>query len=110
MLSIMPVAPWQADATNHRYHCARVPDMDLCAACFSAGKMPPGLSSSDFLRMDPPWKHDSDGTSHWTNQETLLLLEALEMHGACPPVASCPPVGVCRGVCSQQRSWSDCPG
>jgi hypothetical protein len=59
-----------------------VPDVDLCAACFSAGKMPPGLSSSDFLRMDPPWKHDSDGTSYWTNQETLLLLEALEMHGA----------------------------
>jgi hypothetical protein len=71
----------QADATLHRYHCARVPDVDVCAECFSAGKLPPGLTSADFLKMDPPYKLDTDPT-YWSDQETMLLLEALEMFGA----------------------------
>jgi SWI/SNF related-matrix-associated actin-dependent regulator of chromatin subfamily C len=51
--------------------------MDLCANCYSQGKFPENLSSAHFVKMDTPIEQDP---GDWTDQETLLLLEALERY------------------------------
>lgn len=56
-------------------------DFDLCPDCFNDGKFGEGMTSTDFIRMDAQTDTgDSDGGG-WTDQETLLLLEALELFG-----------------------------
>ncbi|GAA6015051.1 hypothetical protein JCM10207_008713 [Rhodosporidiobolus poonsookiae] len=54
-------------------------DVTLCAACYSEGRFPTAYHSGDFVRLDAdPFAHaESDP---WSDQETLLLLEGLEMH------------------------------
>ncbi|KAK8564318.1 hypothetical protein V6N13_005448 [Hibiscus sabdariffa] len=68
-----------ADCSRKRYHCQKQADFDLCTDCFSNGKFGSGMSSSDFILMEPA---DAPGLSggKWTDQETLLLLEALELY------------------------------
>lgn len=68
-----------------RYHCLRLPDYDLCATHYADGRFVPGVASSDFVLMDgsggataPP---GLPSTGVWSDAETLLLLEALELHG-----------------------------
>lgn len=52
----------------------------LCSDCFHDGNFVAGNSSIDFLRVDSTKDFcDLDGDS-WTDQETLLLLEALELY------------------------------
>ena len=52
----------------------------LCADCFLEGRYVIGHSSLDFARMDSSKDYgDLDGES-WTDQETLLLLEAMEIY------------------------------
>ncbi|KAK9096104.1 hypothetical protein Sjap_021601 [Stephania japonica] len=54
--------------------------MILCLDCFHDGRFVAGHSSIDFIRMDPAKDFgDLDGDS-WTDQETLLLLEGLELY------------------------------
>ncbi|XP_039064310.1 SWI/SNF complex subunit SWI3D-like, partial [Hibiscus syriacus] len=67
------------DCSRKRYHCQKQADFDLCTDCFNDGKFGSGMSSSDFILMEPA---DSPGLSggKWTDQETLLLLEALELY------------------------------
>jgi len=85
--------------------------VDVCGRCFSAGKLPDGTTSGSFLRtvatgasskkakkarvvsvnedgeefeVEDEDDDDSDAEMEqddWTDQETLLLLEALETHG-----------------------------
>ncbi|KAF9608995.1 hypothetical protein IFM89_012334 [Coptis chinensis] len=76
---------------NHCNHCSRpLPrvhyqsqkeaDVVLCVDCFHEGKFVVGHSSIDFVWMSSTkdfW--DVDGDS-WSDQETLLLLEALEIY------------------------------
>ncbi|BGP18531.1 hypothetical protein JCM10213_002956 [Rhodosporidiobolus nylandii] len=51
----------------------------LCTACYGEGRFPSSLHSGDFVRLDAdPYAHAE--TDPWTDQETLLLLEGLEMH------------------------------
>ncbi|CAL9021981.1 unnamed protein product, partial [Prunus brigantina] len=68
-----------ADCSRKRYHCQKQADFDLCTDCFSNGKFDSGMSSSDFILMEPA---EAPGVSggKWTDQETLLLLEALELY------------------------------
>ncbi|GAA5832703.1 hypothetical protein JCM11251_005727 [Rhodosporidiobolus azoricus] len=55
-------------------------DVVLCTACYSEGRFPSSLHSGDFVRLDAdPYAHEE--TDPWSDQETLLLLEGLEMHG-----------------------------
>ena len=55
-------------------------DVILCSDCFHDAKFVTGHSSLDFLRVDSKKDiPDLDGDS-WTDQETLLLLEALEKY------------------------------
>lgn len=55
-------------------------DIMLCSDCFHDGTYVIGHSSLDFMRMDSTKDYgDLDGES-WTDQETLLLLEAVEIY------------------------------
>jgi SWI/SNF related-matrix-associated actin-dependent regulator of chromatin subfamily C len=81
-----------------RYHCLKLPDYDLCAPHYAEGRFPGGTSSGDFVRMDPAASAgaplatadataaaaasmDGSSAARWSDQETLLLLEGLELFG-----------------------------
>lgn len=68
-----------ADCSRKRYHCQKQADFDLCTDCFNNGQFGSGMSSLDFILMEPA---EAPGLSSgkWTDQETLLLLEALELY------------------------------
>jgi len=50
----------------------------LCSDCYNEGKFDEGMSKADFILMEYAEVPGSGG-SNWTDQETLLLLEALEI-------------------------------
>lgn len=50
----------------------------MCSDCYNAGKFDEGMSKADFILMEYADVPGSGG-SNWTDQETLLLLEALEI-------------------------------
>ncbi|KQK13472.1 SWI/SNF complex subunit SWI3D isoform X3 [Brachypodium distachyon] len=68
------------DCSGKRYHCRTQADFDLCSDCFNEGKFDAGMSKTDFILMDSAEVSGARGTS-WTDEETLLLLEALEIFG-----------------------------
>ncbi|XP_011037606.1 PREDICTED: SWI/SNF complex subunit SWI3D-like [Populus euphratica] len=68
-----------ADCSRKRYHCQKKADYDLCADCFNNRKFGSNMSSSDFILMEPAEAAGVSG-GKWTDQETLLLLEALELY------------------------------
>lgn len=49
----------------------------MCPGCYAQGKFPENLNSSHFIRVDAPMDYDY---GEWTDQETLLLLEAIEKY------------------------------
>lgn len=69
-----------ADCSRRRYHCQKQADFDLCSECYNNGKFDSGMSPADFILMEPAEVPGISGGS-WTDQETLLLLEALELFG-----------------------------
>ncbi|KAL6907837.1 hypothetical protein ACP4OV_002007 [Aristida adscensionis] len=66
------------DCSRKRYHCRTQADFDLCSDCYNEEKFGKGMSQSDFILMESAEVPGSGGTS-WTVEETLLLLEALEI-------------------------------
>ncbi|KAF8749624.1 hypothetical protein HU200_012642 [Digitaria exilis] len=66
------------DCSRKRYHCRTQVDFDLCSDCYSEAKFDEGMSKADFILMEYAEVPGSGGSS-WTDQETLLLLEALEI-------------------------------
>lgn len=55
-------------------------DILLCSDCFHEGRNVTGHSSIDFVKVDSTKDYgDLDGES-WSDQETLLLLEAMEIY------------------------------
>ncbi|KAK9113134.1 hypothetical protein Scep_020653 [Stephania cephalantha] len=68
------------DCSRKRFHCQKQADFDLCSECFSNGKFDSGMSPADFILMESVEVPGVSGGS-WTDQETLLLLEALELFG-----------------------------
>lgn len=54
-------------------------DFDLCSECFNNGKFDSDMSPTDFILMEPAEAAGVSG-GKWTDQETLLLLEALELY------------------------------
>jgi SWI/SNF related-matrix-associated actin-dependent regulator of chromatin subfamily C len=59
------------------YHNTKTKDLDLCPSCFLEGRFASTMSSSDFIKMTSQASKFGDET--WTDQETLLLLEGMEM-------------------------------
>ncbi|GAA5868599.1 hypothetical protein JCM1840_005502 [Sporobolomyces johnsonii] len=55
-------------------------EIALCPACYSEGRFPSSLHSGDFVRVDTGDAYAHSEADPWTDQETLLLLEGLEMH------------------------------
>ncbi|XP_010521300.1 PREDICTED: SWI/SNF complex subunit SWI3C [Tarenaya hassleriana] len=55
-------------------------DVLLCADCFHHGKFVIGHSCIDFIRVDPAKDYGDPDGDNWTDQETLLLLEAVELY------------------------------
>uniref|UniRef100_A0A1D1Z7J1 SWI/SNF complex subunit SWI3D n=1 Tax=Anthurium amnicola TaxID=1678845 RepID=A0A1D1Z7J1_9ARAE len=68
-----------ADCSRKRYHCQKQADFDLCTDCYNDGKFGSGMTPADFILMEPAEVPGTGGGS-WTDQETLLLLEALELY------------------------------
>ncbi|XP_066368985.1 SWI/SNF complex subunit SWI3D isoform X2 [Miscanthus floridulus] len=68
------------DCSRKRYHCRTQADFDLCCDCYNEGKFDPGMAKTDFILMDSAEVSGASGTS-WTDEETLLLLEGLEIFG-----------------------------
>ncbi|RDX69438.1 SWI/SNF complex subunit SWI3D, partial [Mucuna pruriens] len=68
-----------ADCSRKRYHCQKQADFDLCTDCYSNRRFGSGMSSLDFILMEPAEVAGVNG-GKWTDQETLLLLEALELY------------------------------
>uniref|UniRef100_J3NBU2 SWI/SNF complex subunit SWI3C n=1 Tax=Oryza brachyantha TaxID=4533 RepID=J3NBU2_ORYBR len=62
------------------YESQKEADIALCSDCFHDARFVIGHSSLDFQRVDGKKDGaDNDGDS-WTDQETLLLLEAIDKH------------------------------
>lgn len=70
--------PW-VKCNDVRYHCTRYPDIDLCPQAFAEGRFPPSCSAKDFIKIDT--RAQQADASGWSAQETLLLLEGLELFG-----------------------------
>ncbi|PKA59837.1 SWI/SNF complex subunit SWI3D [Apostasia shenzhenica] len=69
-----------ADCSRKRYHCQKQADFDLCVECYNNGKFGSDMTPADFILMESAEGPGVSGGS-WTDQETLLLLEALELFG-----------------------------
>ena len=59
------------------YHCQK-PTLDICSTCHSQARFPANTSSKDFVLLKVQDEHIED-QNPWTSQETLLLLEGIEM-------------------------------
>ncbi|KAF2205741.1 SWIRM-domain-containing protein [Delitschia confertaspora ATCC 74209] len=79
------------DCTRIRHHLSAskvaankpnpLPNHDLCPRCFMEGSFPVSYSASDYIRVEnPSYKAVPDRTRPWTEEETLNLLEALEVY------------------------------
>lgn len=72
------------DCSDLRFHCATKADMDLCAACYQNGRYTTDLKHGDFIEMVSVTTfglNDGLNGNAWTENESMLLLEALEMYG-----------------------------
>lgn len=71
-----------ANCSKRYYYCEKQADYILCLDCYSDGKLGIGMTIGEFLLSDgivePLESPDCGG---WTDQETLMLLEGLEMYG-----------------------------
>lgn len=66
-----------ADCTAARYHAGKKqPTIDICTPCYTDGRFPSTNYSSDFVLL----KQDSTPQEAWSDAETLLLLEGLELY------------------------------
>ena len=57
---------------NEYYHCQK-PTIDICSNCYTEARFPQNAVSKDFVLFK------NEISNGWTQQETLLLLEAIEM-------------------------------
>jgi SWI/SNF related-matrix-associated actin-dependent regulator of chromatin subfamily C len=69
------------NCTACRWHCTKYPDIDLCPQAFAEGRFPPGTAAKDFVRIDGASAAAGAAAGGWSEQEEVLLLEALELHG-----------------------------
>ncbi|KAJ1650667.1 SWI/SNF and RSC complex subunit Ssr2 [Dispira simplex] len=66
------------ECTRLRYHCLKVKKVDLCPPCYLEGRFPSSLYSGDFVKLEASQLKQTQGGA-WSEQETLLLLEGIEM-------------------------------
>lgn len=69
------------DCSQLRFHCATKADIDLCALCYYNERYSSTMKHRDFIQMNCiQGGGEYDDADIWTESETLLLLEALEMY------------------------------
>ncbi|KAJ2746783.1 SWI/SNF and RSC complex subunit Ssr2, partial [Coemansia sp. BCRC 34301] len=70
------------NSTAAYYHCVKSlrQRVDLCAPCYMDGRFPGTLASSDFVKLTDGSSGQPGAGDDWTDQETLLLLEGIEMY------------------------------
>ncbi len=64
-----------SDCTSLRYHNSKNAKIDLCRACFLGGRFSSTVHSGDFVKIEAKNRGDK-----WSDQDTLLLLEGVEMY------------------------------
>jgi len=64
------------DCTRSRYHSLKTPNFEVCPNCYVEGRFPSTMYSGDFIKLEATPKPSE---TEWTDQETLLLLEGIEM-------------------------------
>eukprot|EP00271_Cylindrocystis_brebissonii_P006681 TRINITY_DN19445_c0_g1_i1.p1 TRINITY_DN19445_c0_g1~~TRINITY_DN19445_c0_g1_i1.p1 ORF type:complete len:829 (+),score=231.07 TRINITY_DN19445_c0_g1_i1:688-3174(+) len=77
------------DCTRLRFHCQTRADFDLCSECLADGLFPQNLSITDFVKMEggeaatsvAAGEEEGEEGAAWSGEETLLLLEGLELYG-----------------------------
>ncbi|KAI9476059.1 MAG: SWIRM domain-containing protein [Benjaminiella poitrasii] len=70
-----------AECSRERYHNLKIKNMDLCPLCYKDGRFPITSFSSDFIRYEAAgYKHANEDEAEWLDEETLLLLEAIELY------------------------------
>ncbi|KAJ1304072.1 hypothetical protein OPQ81_008478 [Rhizoctonia solani] len=70
-----------ADCTQLRYHSLTRKNYELCPSCYTDARFPSNMLSGDFVRLGGDAVAPAHGVDQpWTDQETLRLLEAIEMH------------------------------
>lgn len=67
------------DCETIRYHSSKPPHISVCESCYVDGKFPANLFSGDFIRKAKVQAKETEA-SEWAEQESLLLLEGLEMY------------------------------
>ncbi|ODV91867.1 hypothetical protein CANCADRAFT_12760, partial [Tortispora caseinolytica NRRL Y-17796] len=67
------------DTTRVRYHNLKTKTHDLCPSCFIEARFPSNTQSADYVKMEEIDANSTERDRPWTDQETLLLLEGLEM-------------------------------
>jgi len=68
------------DCTRVRYHNVKTKKIGLCPNCYLEGRFPASSHSADFVKIENPAYSALSNESQWTDQETLLLLEGLELY------------------------------
>ncbi|KAK9447090.1 SWIRM domain-containing protein [Limtongia smithiae] len=68
------------DCTRVRYHSMKNRQYDLCANCFLESRLPATSQTSDFVKFEDTAYLSADRDREWTDQETLLLLEGMELY------------------------------
>ena len=58
------------------FHCTKDAKVNICKSCYNEGRFSSSLCSGDFVKFDG----NDMAEIQWTDQETLLLLEGLEMY------------------------------
>ncbi|KAG5646362.1 hypothetical protein DXG03_003685 [Asterophora parasitica] len=69
-----------ADCSAVRYHSLKDKKFTLCAPCYLDGRFPSSMFSGDFVKLTTSSAPFSNGPDDWTDEETLRLLEGIEMY------------------------------
>ncbi|KAF8155718.1 SWIRM domain-containing protein [Crassisporium funariophilum] len=72
-----------ADCSLVRYHSLKDKKLEICAPCYLDGRFPSTMYSGDFVKLTTASGAVSQGSGSnddWSDQETLLLLEGVEMY------------------------------
>lgn len=68
-----------ADCTLVRYHSLKDKKLEICAPCYLDGRFPSTMYSGDFVKLSVNGGATTTN-DQWSDQEVLLLLEAVEMY------------------------------
>ncbi|CAG7854199.1 Chromatin structure-remodeling complex protein RSC8 AltName: Full=Remodel the structure of chromatin complex subunit 8; AltName: Full=SWI3 homolog [Serendipita indica DSM 11827] len=75
------------DCTNERYHSLKIRDYELCPPCYLDGRFPSTMFSGDFVKLTTTTNgvagadvEEKAGAETWSDAETLLLLEGIELY------------------------------